>query len=617
MESYDCVVPLENGYNFSNTFFALDLEVSPTCLSITFNHNGLNTFISPYFDCLTAISATASVGNTLINPNYGGNVSNYGPNSVGISVQGTGSRPQWMFPTTATYTAAPVDDGLAISSYNAPGSSLTVTLPPVNTVNAGWSLAVATDNGKGMIVTAPIGSIISGSKSVSSLTLGSGNFEYVRLQSDGNNWRILSATRNTRLTMGYEPPPWPSNWLYPATSGYAATLGDNGNILSSYNTLSGLTVTLPPTNNLPVGWSVGFSTDNGKPLSVQVNTTSGGHIVWPGSGSGGTSIALANTSQGAYEFAVLQYDGSGNFRLVEASPATAQSNGLIGTGGISHWTFPTTSSYNTTLADNGNVISSYNSPASYMAVTFPSTNILPMGWTFGVTTDSNKAMSVQVNNTSGGHILYPGSGDMVSSVSLAQTNYEFLVLQFDGSNFRVTGTTPGTAAAVGIAGSTPDINRWNFPVSPTYTAGQADNGNALSSYNTATGLNIILPSTSAIVAGWTMGFTSDNGKPLSVQVNTASGGSILEPAQGGTSVSSIALAAGQNYEYIQLRFDGNNFRIVNATPQTLNTLGGLISLGAPASSTTMCNVGQLQADMTYFYFCVAPNTWKRAVLSNF
>ena len=252
-----------------------------------------------------------------------------------------------------------------------------------------------------------------------------------------------------------------------------------------------------------------------------------------------------------------------------------------------------------------------------MAVTFPSTNILPMGWTFGVTTDSNKAMSVQVNNTSGGHILYPGSGDMVSSVSLAQTNYEFLVLQFDGSNFRVTGTTPGTAAAVGIAGSTPDINRWNFPVSPTYTAGQADNGNALSSYNTATGLNIILPSTSAIVAGWTMGFTSDNGKPLSVQVNTASGGSILEPAQGGTSVSSIALAAGQNYEYIQLRFDGNNFRIVNATPQTLNTLGGLISLGAPASSTTMCNVGQLQADMTYFYFCVAPNTWKRAVLSNF
>jgi Pectate lyase superfamily protein len=56
-------VVLENGYNFSNTFFALDLEVSPTCLSITFDHNGLNTFVSPYFDCVTAVSATASVGN--------------------------------------------------------------------------------------------------------------------------------------------------------------------------------------------------------------------------------------------------------------------------------------------------------------------------------------------------------------------------------------------------------------------------------------------------------------------------------------------------------------------------------------------------------------------------
>ena len=32
----------------------LDLEVSPTCLSITFDHNGLNTFISPYFNCVTA-----------------------------------------------------------------------------------------------------------------------------------------------------------------------------------------------------------------------------------------------------------------------------------------------------------------------------------------------------------------------------------------------------------------------------------------------------------------------------------------------------------------------------------------------------------------------------------
>ena len=114
-----------------------------------------------------------------------------------------------------------------------------------------------------------------------------------------------------------------------------------------------------------------------------------------------------------------------------------------------------------------------------------------------------------------------------------------------------------------------------------------------------------------------MGFTTDNGKPLSVQVNGVSGGSILEPARGGTPVSSVALAAGQNYEYLQLRFDGSNFRVTSATPQTINDVGGLISPGTPTSSSAACNTGQLQADSSYLYFCAAPNTWKRAALNAF
>src|SRR5262249_15328222 len=120
---------LENGYNFSNTFFALDMEVSPTCLAITFDHNGLNTFISPFLNCTTAVNATASNGNVLINPNYGGATVNFGPSSTGLSVIGSGSRSRWDFPTTASYTAGAVDDGLNISSYNTPGASLSVTLP--------------------------------------------------------------------------------------------------------------------------------------------------------------------------------------------------------------------------------------------------------------------------------------------------------------------------------------------------------------------------------------------------------------------------------------------------------------------------------------------------------
>jgi hypothetical protein len=569
-------VALENGYNFSNTFLALDLEVSPTCLSITFNHNGLNTFVSPYFNCVTAVSATASTGNVLINPNYGGATVNYGPLSSGISVIGSGSRANWLFPVAASYSATPIDDGLSVSSYNATGASMAVSLPPIASLSAGWSMAFASDNGKGMTITATSGAIVSGSKSLGSIVLGAGNYEYVRLQSDGNNFRIVSSTRNTRLANGFEPPPWPSNWLFPASSGYAAGLGDNGNVLSSYNSGAGLTVTLPSTNGLPNGWSMGFATDNNKSLTVQVNSTAGGRIVWPGSGASQTSLTMANTSQGAYEFMVLQYDSNGIFRVLDATPATAQAIGMIGSAGISHWSFPAVSAYAATGADNGNVISSVNSPQPYMAVTLSSTTALPMGWTIGITTDGNKTASVQVNGTSGGHILYPGSGATVTSVSLANVNYELLLLQFDGGNFRIVEATPATATLMGLSGNAPGINRWSFPAVGTYAASQSDNGNAVSSYNTPTSsLIVTLPSTTAISAGWMMGFTTDNGKTMTVQVNGASAGRILYPAGAtGTSNISVTLAA-TNYEFLALQFDGSNFRIVSITPRSAAALGML------------------------------------------
>ena len=373
---------------------------------------------------------------------------------------------------------------------------MNVTLPPMAAINPGWSMGFATDNGKGMTVTAPDSArILSGGKNQMSMTIPPSPYEYVRLQADGNNWRVVSSTRNTRLAMGWEPPPWPSNWLYPSTSGYAATLADNGNIVSSYGSSAGLAVTLPPTTALPDGWSMGFATDNSKPLSVQVNGVAGGHIIWPGSGASSTALSMADTTQGAYEFAVLAYDGSGNFRVVNATPATAQAIGMIGAASISHWSFPAVSAYSAGVADNGNVVSNYNSPLSYMAVTLPSTVGLPMGWTIGLATDNDKTMSVQVNGSAGG--------------------------------------------------------------------------------------------------------------------------SILEPARGGVSTGSITLGTRQNFEYLQLQFDGSNFRVVSATPQTVNNLGGLISPGTPTTSSASCNTGQLQADSNYIYVCTAPNSWKRTALGAF
>jgi hypothetical protein len=74
------------------------------------------------------------------------------------------------------------------------------------------------------------------------------------------------------------------------------------------------------------------------------------------------------------------------------------------------------------------------------------------------------------------------------------------------------------------------------------------------------------------------------------------------------------LATNQNYEYVALQFDGSNYRVVAATPQTLNVLGGLINAGSPASSSP-CMSNQMMHDSNYLYICTAPNTWKRAAIT--
>src|SRR5262249_33105921 len=150
----------------------------------------------------------------------------------------------------------------------------------------------------------------------------------------------------------------------------------------------------------------------------------------------------------AYEFMVLQYDGSGNFRIASATPATAGQLGMLGMSGINRWTFPSASNaYIATAADNGNMISSFNSPSSFMAVTLPTTTAISNGWTIGIESNNGKTMSVQANGVAGGNILIPGPLGAVTSFGLATNNgvpwnFETAVLQFDGSNFRVMSMTP-------------------------------------------------------------------------------------------------------------------------------------------------------------------------------
>ena len=445
------------------------------------------------------------------------------------------------------------------------------------------------------------------------MTLGPGNYEYLQLEADGSNYRIVTATRATLATNGMQSRDWPGNWLYPASSGYAATLGDNGNVVSSFNTTSGLTVTLPPTTGLPAGWSMGFATDNGKSLAIQVNATSGGAILYPlANHSEKSSLSLAGNF---YEFVTLQYDGGGNFRVEQVTPATAQQLGLAGTGGVSRWLFPALSAYSAGVADNGAAISAYNSPAGFLTVTLPPTDAINTGWTLAIANDNNKLAAVQVNATNGGKILYPGSGASVTSLQLAAGNYETAQLQFDGSNFRVMQLTLASAGSVGLSGGS-CAAKWIFPAVATYAAGLADCGTALSNFNApGSSLTVTLPTTTAIAGGWRMSFASDNNKSLTMQVNATAGGLILIP---GTSGGQSAMTLyGGNYELVTLEFDGSNFRVLAATPATASANGMLPATGTPASSSAPCQTGQIQLDSNYLYACTAPNTWKRSAWSAF
>jgi hypothetical protein len=141
--------------------------------------------------------------------------------------------------------------------------------------------------------------------------------------------------------------------------------------------------------------------------------------------------------------------------VIQTTPATATLLGITGNApGINRWSFPGVSTYAASHSDSGNAVSSYNTPTGSLAVTLPPTTAINAGWTMGFATDNGKSMTLQVNGTAGGHILYPAgaTGTAGNSVTLAAVNYEFLALQFDGSNFRITSITPRSAAALGMFG---------------------------------------------------------------------------------------------------------------------------------------------------------------------
>src|SRR5256885_5718623 len=70
------------------------------------------------------------------------------------------------------------------------------------------------------------------------------------------------------------------------------------------------------------------------------------------------------------------------------------------------------------------------------------------------------------------------------------------------------------------------------------------------------------------------------------------------------------------YELVILQFDGSNFRIIHAAPQTANVNGMAMLIGTPASSSAACQTGALQFDSNYLYACTAPNTDRKSTRLN-
>ncbi len=254
-----------------------------------------------------------------------------------------------------------------------------------------------------------------------------------------------------------------------------------------------------------------------------------------------------------------------------------------------------------------------------MTVTLPSTTSITAGWTIAVAQRQRKTNAVQVNGTSGGHILYPGSGASQTSLSLAAGNYEYAVLQYDGAGiFASSQLTPASAAGLGDAG-----HGRHLALVVSGTVGLRRDGRRQRQRDLgvttrrAPALTVTLPATTTIAQGWTIGVATDNAKTMTVQVNGSGGEKILVPGTLGAQTALTLASNTSGYELAILQFDGTNFRVVSATPLTANAKGMGMLIGTPASSSAACQTGAFETDGAYLYICTALNTWKRAALSSF
>jgi hypothetical protein len=118
-------------------------------------------------------------------------------------------------------------------------------------------------------------------------------------------------------------------------------------------------------------------------------------------------------------------------------------------------------------------------------------------------------------------------------VTLAAINYEFLALQFDGSNFRILSITPRSAAALGMLG-----HQITTGATPTVGAGSSDCGTSPSiGGNDSAGRVTVGSATNG--SKCTITFVSPWPNPPICSAFDETTGNLIRPAA--TSMTSVAL----------------------------------------------------------------------------
>jgi len=130
--------------------------------------------------------------------------------AAAIGLSGGTCLAKWSFPSVSSYAAGQTDCGLTISNYNSPSASLTVTLPSIDRINPGWTLAIANDNGKtaALQVNATNGGHIlypGSGAAAGSVQLAAGNYELALVQFDGSNFRIVTTSPASASANGMFP----------------------------------------------------------------------------------------------------------------------------------------------------------------------------------------------------------------------------------------------------------------------------------------------------------------------------------------------------------------------------------------------------------------------------